>query len=31
MENSIKWHHGVPDENQYQEAIAELNTELEII
>ncbi|HTN19400.1 MAG TPA: transketolase [Pelobium sp.] len=31
MENSIKWHHGVPDEHQYQEAIAELNTELEII
>ena len=31
MENSVKWHHGVPDANQYQEAIAELNTELEII
>ena len=24
MENTIKWHHGVPDEQQYQEALAEL-------
>lgn len=25
MENEIKWHHGVPDEQQYQQALAELN------
>jgi transketolase len=27
MENSVKWHHGVPDEKQYSEAIRELNRE----
>ncbi|MBC8005944.1 MAG: transketolase, partial [Verrucomicrobia bacterium] len=25
MENTIKWHHGVPNETQYQDAIAELD------
>ncbi len=25
MENQIKWHHGVPDENQYNQALAELD------
>jgi len=25
MENVIKWHHGVPDEKQYQEALSELD------
>jgi transketolase len=28
MENSVKWHHGVPDALQYQEAIDELDNEL---
>lgn len=31
MESTIKWHHGVPDENQYKAAISELNMELETI
>ena len=25
MENQIKWHHGVPDEKQYNEALSELD------
>jgi transketolase len=25
MENQLKWHHGVPDEKQYQEALTELD------
>ena len=25
MENNVKWHHGVPDNNQYETAIAELD------
>jgi transketolase len=25
MENSVKWHHGVPDQEQYKNAIAELD------
>jgi transketolase len=25
MENSVKWHHGVPDKEQYETAIAELD------
>jgi transketolase len=25
MENTLKWHHGVPNEQQYQEALAELD------
>jgi transketolase len=25
MENEVKWHHGVPDKEQYEQAIAELN------
>jgi hypothetical protein len=25
MENVIKWHHGVPSEKQYEEAVAELD------
>ena len=28
MENSVKWHHGVPDAEQYKTAIAELDMEL---
>jgi transketolase len=28
MENGLRWHHGVPDETQYQEAIAELDLAL---
>jgi transketolase len=28
MENVIKWHHGVPDEKQYQEALSELDSAL---
>lgn len=28
MENSVKWHHGVPDQEQYAQAIKELNMEL---
>jgi len=28
MENSVKWHHGVPDEHQYETAIAELDMEM---
>ena len=28
MENSIKWHHGVPDKDQYETAIAELDMEM---
>ena len=28
MENSIKWHHGVPDKEQYQDALIELDMEL---
>jgi transketolase len=27
MENSVKWHHGVPDKEQYEIAIAELDME----
>lgn len=29
MENVLKWHHGVPSEEQYHQAIAELDKELE--
>ena len=25
MENMVKWHHGVPDEKQYQDALTELD------
>jgi len=25
MENTVKWHHGVPDEKQYQDALSELD------
>jgi transketolase len=28
MENSVKWHHGVPDQEQYKNAIAELDMEM---
>ncbi len=28
MENSVKWHHGVPDKHQYETAIAELDMEM---
>jgi len=28
MENNVKWHHGVPNAEQYQEAINELDVEL---
>ena len=28
MENSIKWHHGVPNKDEYQDAIAQLNVEM---
>ena len=28
MENNLKWHHGVPNATQYQEAMNELETEL---
>ena len=28
MENSVKWHHGVPDKEQYENAIAELDMEM---
>jgi len=28
MENSVKWHHGVPDATQYENAIAELDMEM---
>jgi len=28
MENQVKWHHGVPDEEQYQVALAELDKAL---
>jgi transketolase len=28
MENQVKWHHGVPNAEQYQQALAELTTEL---
>ncbi|MFI5158465.1 MAG: transketolase [Sphingobacteriales bacterium] len=28
MENSVKWHHGVPDKEQYEIAIAELDMEM---
>ena len=28
MENSIKWHHGVPDKDQYETAIAELDMDM---
>ena len=31
MENNVKWHHGVPNAEQYEEAIAELSMELENI
>jgi len=31
MENSVKWHHGVPDAEQYQAAVAELDIELATI
>ena len=31
MENETKWHHGVPSDEQYQEALNELNHELEIL
>jgi transketolase len=26
MENTLKWHHGVPDEQQYNVALAELES-----
>ncbi|HET7896458.1 MAG TPA: transketolase, partial [Flavisolibacter sp.] len=25
MENTLKWHHGVPNEQQYEEALSELD------
>jgi len=28
MENSVKWHHGVPNKEQYETAIAELDMEM---
>ena len=28
MENNVKWHHGVPDKEQYEKAIAELDMEM---
>jgi len=28
MENQVKWHHGVPDEGQYEEALTELDNTL---
>jgi hypothetical protein len=28
MENNKKWHHGVPDDDQFETAIAELETQL---
>lgn len=31
MENELKWHHGVPDNKQYQQAITELDNALEAI
>ncbi len=31
MENILKWHHGVPKENEYQEALTELTAEIERI
>jgi transketolase len=31
MENELKWHHGVPDKKQYQQAITELDNALEAI
>jgi len=31
MENSVKWHHGVPDAEQYLTAVAELDIELATI
>jgi transketolase len=30
MENELKWHHGVPNEKQYDEAMAELNRALQV-
>ena len=31
MENTIKWHHGVPDEKQYQDALTELDNAMTTI
>lgn len=31
MENILKWHHGVPKESEYQEALTELTAEIERI
>lgn len=31
MENQLKWHHGVPDKEQYQQALTELDNALEAI
>ena len=30
MEGDVKWHHGVPDDEQYSQAMKELDTKLEI-
>jgi transketolase len=30
MENNIKWHHGVPDKNEYEMAISELESVLQV-
>ena len=30
MENALKWHHGVPDEKQYQEALLELENAITV-
>jgi len=31
MENQVKWHHGVPSEQQYKDALAELNDAMEAL
>jgi transketolase len=31
MENSVKWHHGVPNKEQYADAINELNGALTLM
>lgn len=30
MENQLKWHHGVPNKEQYEQALAELTTEVTV-
>jgi transketolase len=31
MENQLKWHHGVPSQEQYAQAVEELNSALELV